>query len=384
MNRTRLNIKALTFCLFFFFVGPSFLCSEPLYSPTWGFRLDLPEGYNYTEGNDIDRYSFEGPNRAKFDIAIYENSNGIEHLTADVYKRLDNTGDTALFKYNNKEAALFELNFMGMTGYGLCLELTSKVGENKAPLMLALAYSPTGIQGMEYFHLSALNSIAPSQEEMHIPGPVMEFAYPRNQQINITVAGTNLNALIGIDDSLASQELVDREFFVLSSYRFSQSWQEAWTRYYRMIYRDSAGRLSDPASKLLQHFDVNSIDKSENGKRVFAEKVLAWVQGFTYERDFEGSDFVNLISAVSEGRGDCDSRAMLWAIILAYADIPSAIMVSADYSHAMGLADIKGEGARFESDGINWLVAETTAKVGLGLIDQGMSDADSWLGIIFF
>ena len=377
------NIKAFSFCIFFFFLGSSFLCSEPIYSPTWGFHLDLPEGYVYTEGNDIDRYSFDGPNKAKFDIAVYYNSD-IKLLIEDIYKRLDNTGDTAFFDYNNKAAALFELNFMGMTGYGLCLELSEQeeTGE-KAPLMLALAYSPAGMQGMEYFHLSALNSIAPSNEEMYIPGPVMDFTYPRDQQINITIAGTDLSALIGVDDAEAAQYLVDSEFFVLSSYRSTENWKEAWIRYYRMIYRDSCGRVSDPVYQLLQYFDVNSIEQDEFGERVFAGKALAWVQDFAYERNFEGSDFVNLISAVSEGRGDCDSRAMLWAIILNYADIPAAMMVSADYSHAMGLVNVEGEGARFESEGINWLVAETTAKIGLGLISQDMSSTDSWIGIIF-
>jgi hypothetical protein len=96
-----------------------------------------------------------------------------------------------------------------------------------------------------------------------------------------------------------------------------------------------------------------------------------------------GSDFVNLVSAVTQGRGDCDSRAMLWALILAQADIPAAIMVSREHSHAMGLADIAGTGARFEAEGIKWLVAETTAKVDIGLIGQNVSDIESWLGVIF-
>ena len=383
MNKIRLNTKAFFFFLVFFFTGSSFLLSEPVYSPTWGFYLDLPEGYVYTEGNDIDRYSFDGSNNAKFDIAVYSNSE-IKFLIEDVNKRLGNSGDTAFFDYNSKAAALLELNFMGMAGYGLCLELSEQEETGKtAPLMLALAYSPAGWQGMEYFHLSALNSIAPSKAEMYIPGPVMNFTYPEKQQMQITIAGTGLKALIGTEDAEAAQTLVENEFFILSSYKSANNWQEAWIRYYRMIYRDSFGRVSDPVYQLLQYFDVNPIEENELGERVFAGKALAWVQNFVYERDFTGSDFVNLVSAISEGRGDCDSRAMLWAIILNFADIPAAMMVSADYSHAMGLVNIEGEGARFESGGVNWLVAETTAKVGIGLIGQDMSKTESWLGVIF-
>jgi hypothetical protein len=74
---------------------------------------------------------------------------------------------------------------------------------------------------------------------------------------------------------------------------------------------------------------------------------------------------------------------MLWAIILAQTNINTAIMVSRNHSHAMGLADIAGIGARFEAGGTRWLVAETTAKVEIGLIAQDVSDIESWLGIIF-
>jgi hypothetical protein len=96
-----------------------------------------------------------------------------------------------------------------------------------------------------------------------------------------------------------------------------------------------------------------------------------------------GSDFVNLVSAAAEGKGDCDSRSMLWAIVLAQADIPAAIMVSREYSHAMGLADLAGTGARFDAEGKKWLVAETTAKVSLGLIGKEVSDIESWIGVVF-
>jgi hypothetical protein len=114
-----------------------------------------------------------------------------------------------------------------------------------------------------------------------------------------------------------------------------------------------------------------------------AQKALTFVQGFKYERHLDGSDFVNLVSAVTDGRGDCDSRVMLWAIILANADIRAAIMVSRNHSHAMGLADIAGTGARFEAHGTKWLVAESTDHVDIGLIAQDISDIESWLGVIF-
>jgi len=107
------------------------------------------------------------------------------------------------------------------------------------------------------------------------------------------------------------------------------------------------------------------------------------VQGFKYERDLTGSDFINLVTAITEGRGDCDSRAVLFAMILANANIRGAIMLSHHYSHAMGLADVTGSGARFEALGVNWLVAETTANINIGLIAQDESDPRHWFAVVF-
>jgi hypothetical protein len=74
---------------------------------------------------------------------------------------------------------------------------------------------------------------------------------------------------------------------------------------------------------------------------------------------------------------------MLLAIILTHVDIRSGIMVSPVHNHAMGLVDIEGTGARFEAYVTKWLVAETTAKIDIGLIDQSMSDLADWFGVIF-
>jgi hypothetical protein len=72
---------------------------------------------------------------------------------------------------------------------------------------------------------------------------------------------------------------------------------------------------------------------------------------------------------------------MLWAMILNQGDVIAAMMVSREYGHAMGMAYLDGDGARFEAWGKQWLVAETTDKVGIGLIREDVSNTDLWLGI---
>jgi hypothetical protein len=354
------------------------LPASPLHSTTWGFRLDLPEGYEYIDGNNQDRYSFQGPNKAMFDLVVYNGGyQSIEQLANDVKRRLGSSGETALFEYEGKKAVFIELRFRDFSGWGLCLELAKNPGGSSAPFLCALAYSPSSEADMDLFHISALDSIAPSDLEARRPGPVMEFSYPRGEIIETPIKGTTIKALIRENDAEAAQALVDREFTLLRQYEAAPNWQQAWIRYYRAVYRDSWDRIANALFRLEREWNINL------GERAFAEKTLAFVQGFSYERDLEGSDFINLVTAVSEGRGDCDSRSMLWAMILEQADIPSAIMVSRNHSHAMGLADVPGAGARFETGGKRWLVAETTDKVGIGLISADKSDIASWLGVIF-
>jgi hypothetical protein len=313
-----------------------------------------------------------------FDLLVYNGVyQGVEQMANDVKRRLGSSGETVLFEYEGKAAVLMELRFRDLSGWGLCLELEKNSGGSNAPLLCALAYSPLSAGDMELFHISALDSIAPSDLEARRPGPVMEFSYPRGKTIEIPIYGTTFSALIRENDAEAAQELVDREFNLLRYYESAPNWQQAWIRYYRAVYRDSWDRIGNALFRLEREWNINLEE------RAFAEKALAFVQGFSYERDLEGSDFVNLVTALSEGRGDCDSRSMLWAMILEQADIPSAIMVSAIYSHAMGLADVPGTGARFETGGKRWLVAETTDKIGIGLISADKSDVASWLGVMF-
>jgi hypothetical protein len=368
-------------CFLLLMLVPVLVFAEPLYSPTWGFFLDLPEGYNYIDGNDRDRFSFSGPGGAMFDLVIYYDGYGtMDNLVNDINRRIGNTGEVDSFNYNEKQAAIIELNFGGYRGWGLCVELEVS-SDGRLPLLLALAYGPAGRNDLELFHISALDSICPSVEERYYPGPIIEYSYPRGEMKQVRLEG-GINALVRENDAQAAQVLIEREFFILSNYANTQFWQEAWLRYYRFIYRDSWDRINNPVSALVANwggFNANN----ETAKKAFAQRALAFVQGFNYERGLSESDFINLVTAVVQRRGDCDSRSMLWAIILARADIRSAIMVSRQYSHAMGLAEIDGNGARFDAYGTRWMVAETTDKVDIGLIAQDVSDPRHWIGIIF-
>jgi len=343
--------------------------------------MDLPESYEFKEGNANDRFSFACTSGALFDIAIYKGRyNTPADLVNDVNKRLSNKGSADFFKYRDNQAAIFTLEFNEFSGWGLVLTLES-ASPSQPVFLLALAYGPASAKDLDFFHISALDSLCPTQADRRYPGPIMEYTYPRGEKKRMPLALSGVNGMICDNDAIAAQSLIEREFIVLQYFANLPNWQNAWIRYYKAIYRDSYDRIAEAASMIVRYW--GGPPSGDQEKRAFAQKALDFVQGFSYERDFSGSDFLNLVTAVTEGRGDCDSRAMLWAIVLDKSLIPASMMISRPHSHAMGLAHLTGSGARFESLGIQWLVAETTAKVGLGMIAQDFSDPSNWIGVIF-
>jgi hypothetical protein len=381
--------------------------------------MDPPEEYALSGGDAKNQFSFRSPFGTFLDLSVHTGKTAlsVEALAGELEKKLSNSGRKSSFDYYGKKALFMELSFpnprqrnSSYTGWALCIELDRPPGETKTPpLLFAMAYGPnredTGL------HLSCLDSFSTGEGDRRLPGPWTAFKYPPGEWTLKSLYGTEAKAYFRRGDAEAAQALVDREFEVLKRYLSSPRWQEAWRRFYRAIYRDAFDRLTNAAFILERQWNLPALDgpdllpgaeektpsaaeaekalgsRDAEARRI-AEKALQWVQGFSYERDLMGSDFVNLVSAVQEGRGDCDSRAMLWALILEHAGIPAAMMVSRDYSHAMGLADLGGGGARFpvkREDGgeTRWLVAETTAQVSLGLIGEGVSEISKWLAVMF-
>jgi hypothetical protein len=389
-------LKSRFLAVFFYFI-PALLIAEPLYSPSWGFRADLPPDMELQAGDGRDKFSFRSAGGVIFELAAYDASRygSIGQMAADIQKRLGNSGDVCVFDYYGLGAALMELSFSGNKGWALFIELGGAAGggpesrdNGPKPKLLALAFGPAGRAELQPLYLSVLDSVAPTALHTLAPGPVTEFAYPRENRKQVRPANSRSQAWIFDTDAEAAQSLVDREFGILRRYESGPFWKEAWIRFYRAIYRDSFDRLRDIAVTLGQEWsggkDIPANGGGGAGNAGIPGQALKWVQSFSYERNLMGSDFVNLVSAALEGRGDCDSRSLLWAVILSQADIPAAIMVSRDYSHAMGLAGIDGPGARFEFENREWLVAETTAQVDLGLINSKTNNSEKWIGVSFY
>jgi len=396
--------------------------SEEYYSDH-GFAMDLPEGFDFIEGDGSTRYSFGSPDGAvRIDVAVYPASRfaTAQAGAADSMRRISGRGDFMAFPYAGIDAALGELSIGtgsdALKGLGLFLnDVAPPAGApagsdaKAAPYdLVILAYTSAGTY--ERYHdviVSSVDGFSANYGRRAVPGPVgsavrstLEPATPTAVTIRFGAASVRSSWLPA--EAEVAQELVEREYRVLSDYaQAPELIDAAVSRFYRMIYRDAAPSLDRLALDMSMAWETGlwagksrPLDAAATGatgprfgatanSRAYAEAVLAWVQAFSYERNPEGSDVVNPIAAAFQGRGDCDSRALVMAILLRREDIDSIMMVSLKHEHALAAVDAPGSGARFPFKDKRWLVAETTAKVGIGLVDAGQADPADWIGVAF-
>jgi hypothetical protein len=384
-----------------------------------GFAMDLPEGFEFIEGDGSTRYSFGSPDGAvRVDVAVYPATRfaSAQAGAADSMRRVSGHGDFMAFPYSGADAALGEMDIGSgddaLKGLGLFINDVAPPpgGDAKsAPYdLVMLAYAPASVYAQ--YHdviVSCVDGFSANYGRRAVPGPVgsaVRYTLGRAKPVPVTVrfgAASVLSSWVPAEAEVA-QELVEREYRVLSAYaQAPELINAAVARFYRMIYRDAAPSLDRLALDMSMAWETGAwagkaapatlLDTAATGPRfgttanprAYAESLLAWVQTFTYERNPEGSDVVNPVSAAFQGRGDCDSRALVMAILLRREDIDAIMMVSLKHEHALAGVDAPGSGARFPFKDKRWLVAETTARVGIGMIDAGQADPAVWIGVAF-
>jgi hypothetical protein len=346
-----------------------------------GIVIDLPSGFVPAEGDRTTRFSYLSPDgQIQLDILIREPGEfpSAQGLAAAMLARLGSQAPSASFAYQGRQAVIAELSFTlnGSPRKGYALFLTAASGSGYA----LLAHCPVSrFDSAADFIMSCLDAFSIDRAARRSPGPVSQFLLPwpapRPERRVVVLPGGRGELPWSPEE--AEQELytAQREYRILQTYLASPTlWKDAWARFYRMVYRESAGRLDAVTEAFAPA--LPAADSTESARRV-----LAWVQDFFYERDPSGLDFVPPLAAAFGRRGDCDSRALVMAAILEAAGIDCVLMLSREYSHAMLAVDVPGGGQRFPFQGKEYLVAETTARVGLGMIDSSQTDLSKWLGV---
>jgi hypothetical protein len=347
-----------------------------------GASIDMPSGFTAGDGDGRTRFSYFDPvGEMELDILVYEPARfaGADAMAAEAAVRLGSRGDTSIFTYAGRDAALSEIAFTldGVARKGYALFVAGDAGEADYALLAHVAASRFDAYGE--LVISALDGFSIDRSARREPGPISQFLLPwpaerAGRKTAILPSGA-VNLPWSAEEAAQELEIAEREYRILSRYVDTDDlWVDAWGRFYRMVYRESAARLDDLAAAFSRSLPAD--DPTECARRV-----LAWVQGFSYERDLAGIDFVPPLAAAFGRRGDCDARAVVMAIVLEGLGIDCVLMLSREYSHAMLAVDVPGGGQRFPFGGREYLVAETTAKVGLGMIDAEQADFTKWLGV---
>ena len=391
MTRFNKNLIRAAICFSLLFFSLTNLFAEKITDRDFGFSLDIPEGFeiaDYTQ--DGMSYVFSHPNipvTLIMKITEESHSQSASEVLKKTLNKLSAKGSTDSFEWNGTSCGISSFTMTLDDNYfGWSVAAPVKI---KGYYVVLLCYAPESKKSCEQFIISTVNSLCIDSEYLNSPGIVTSYAFPPEgrKAISLQIGGKQIKSSLDKSDEEAAKFVVDLEYAVLNLYANHKLWKEAWQRYYRMIYRDNAGRLQQTASDIYKAL-YPDLKKSapQDADIKYAQALLSWVQGFGYERSKSKneSDFTSLPAAISGKGNDCDSRSMLIAALLNYTGLDTAILISREYSHAMVVTDIPAPGQTFTmEDGREYLMGETTAKVTWGMIAQNQADRTKWLCVSF-
>lgn len=346
--------------------------------------INVPEGW-YVLENREDKVTFADPtDSAYFQLKWYPGNSFASAVELYTYisGELGSTGEGEQFIFDTKDSYFASITFESSgyyyKGYLVCIE-----GEFED--IVLLSFSDEENYNLSHdFLISSIDSFSINESGLKNPGPVSQFYYPwpgRDKTINfLTMDTKKIPVSFDMKEIDTARILIEREARILIQYTNSNLSDSAWARYYKLIYRDNYNRLRRIARIVASEItdDFESLTPLEQ-----SIMLLDWIQEFEYLRTGTLSDFMSPIDTVFEAAGDCDSRSLLYVMLLEYIGIDSILMVSSEYSHSLTGVAVEGMGAHYYFEGSEYLIAETTDNVSIGLVDQTMSDPAKWMGIKF-
>lgn len=383
--------KKLFYFLLIIFAITSYSFSEQITDRDFGFSLDIPEGFeiaDYTE--DGMSYVFSHPNipvTLVMKLTEEKNAKSAAEVLNKNLKKLNASGETDSFKWNG--------TVCGISYFSMSLDDNYSGWAVSAPVkiqdyyVILLCYAPESKKGCEQFIISTINSLSINNEYLNTPGIITSYAFPPegSESVLLKIGGKEIKTSLDKSDEEAAKFVIDLEYSVLNLYANHKMWKEAWQRYYRMIYRDNAGRLQQTAKNIYDSiYPELKKSKPQDADIKYAQALLCWVQTFGYERAQSKieSDFISLPASIKGKGSDCDSRSMLVSVLLNYTGIDTAMLISREYSHAVVVTDIPAPGQTFTMEnGREYLFGETTARVTWGMLAQNQADRTKWIPVTF-
>ncbi len=372
------SLKSIILILFFLLTFNQIFTLE-FTSKEFGYSLDLVEEWDILDNSNPAVISFSSPEgNSVFQIFTF-NGNAFKNAT-EIYSfiadKLKATGENEPFIFCDSDSIFADLTYstgkMNLRGY---FALINRNDYDFAILSFTIA---ANFEKNNDILLSNLDSFSLNNESKYLPGIVSQYYYPytNEKKTPITFKIDNIPIKTQIDENEleATQILIEREARILGSYTKKENRFKAWLRFYKMIYKDNFTRFVNISSIIKTQLKLNEKKEEE-----IVKILLRWIQDMKYEKAGTFSDFNSPLLTLANLSGDCDSKAILFLILLDYYNINSIMLVSEVYKHSALGINIAGEGAKLQFEDKDYLYTELTEKVEIGMIPQKMSLLSNWI-----
>lgn len=388
------------FAFFLFLFEFSNIHASLITSEKFNYTIDMPEGF---EIEDMEQDETTVIFKSKYFevnalVKVWPDSKfkSAKEALSDTFTRLSAQADYSECIWRRQRCAISSFSSSKLLGenakgWAVCIPLPQKRG-----YLSVLAYSPEKFENdLQQILISILDSVMIDAGSFREAGIITSTFFPRNspKKITLEINGKKIETQVDSDDAEANQFVIDREFAVFKFYAENNLPEvfDAWTRFYRLIAKDTMERVKRPA------FDIYSAlwpqaeqNDAKNPSAALSQILLTWSQNFPYARKSSSpnkADIESIPAILEGGSSDCDGRSLLLMCILKNCGIDSCFFVSAEYSHALlgvYFPDKQGQTipVQEENGTKDYLVGETTAKgVTLGMISSDMQDRKKWIPI---
>jgi len=373
------QLKKILTLFFLFFLLPAW--SEVFWIQDYDVYFDPLEDWILLEGATPEGLSLTNTTyQVYFQSIIQDPSGTLEERIQDLEKKLSvSESEWITWNWEGRTLALGDFIFPSPQGSQRAYALLVPLKEKNLTFL--------GFTREEYFNsynddlLSVINSLALGEETRRNPGPLSaymrELAFSQDSLDYQWSFENKSQTHSFLPQALENQEItIEREARIMQRYEKTEYLQDAWSRYYRIIFREGYQDLAPIADFWKQVPQLGLASPEE-----LPQLILTYLQGYEYSRRGGLSDLYPVTTSLVEKKGDCDSLALIYASILDHLGYDVILMVSQQYAHAMVGVDLPGEGARFNHNERAYMVAELTAPVDLGMIDSTMADSSHWFGL---
>jgi hypothetical protein len=175
---------------------------------------------------------------------------------------------------------------------------------------------------------------------------------------------------------IARQWLEDSEVELVRAQETAAGYQghAYWASVYKNLAWSNAKRLDNVADALRRYGERESMDEYE-----LASFILAFVQHIPYKIPSNELGLLAPPQTVARYYGDCDSKSLLYVLILRKLGYRVSMFESRRYRHAMAGVAVNATGTHMNYQGVDYYFAETTA-VGhqLGSVAPRWNHLNNW------